>query len=62
MVPDIKQISDKLFSLDSVVRQRVELIFTRRFWLNVLFIAVLAASLSWWVVYVYASVATTAVG
>ena len=60
MVPGINEISDKFLSLDSVVRQRVELIFTRGYWLNVLFLAVLGASLSWWVVYVYASVATAA--
>lgn len=62
MVPGIKQIPDKFLSPDSVVRQRVELIFTQRFWLNVSFIAALAALLSWWVVYVYASVAITAAG
>jgi len=62
MVPGVKEISDKLLSPDSVVGQRVELIFTQRFWINVALIAVLAASLSWWVVYVYARVAITAAG
>lgn len=62
MMPGIKEISDKLPSSDSVVGQRVELIFTQIFWINVAFIAVLAASLSWWVVYVYARVAITVAG
>ncbi|KAH9008948.1 WD40-repeat-containing domain protein [Lactarius hengduanensis] len=35
-------------------------LFTRKFWINVAFLAVLVALLSWWIMYLYASATVTA--
>jgi hypothetical protein len=50
--------SDIRYFLDTVAGQKIELSFTQNFWMNVLFIVVLVAFLSGWVVY---GVAITAV-
>jgi hypothetical protein len=39
-------------SLDTIAGQKIELSFTRNFWINVLFIIVLVALLLGWVMYV----------